>query len=333
MKKIFNKVLDMSDKILFQEYFLKKKNFLNYSNEIRQNYKKKNFINSISKIQYILNFLKKDKFHKIVDLKNIIDVKEENINFVAFRCDIDAGVWSLEKMSKLFNKYNLSVYFYILINSYYYGQIFKNNIERNTFFFKNYLSKLKNENQKVGIHNDIYGLIKSGHNGIRFLKQEINWLNKKNYNIISSSAHNSAYVYGAENFQIFKEFSNSINKKFFLKNYNLKTGMMSQKSLGLTFEANFPEINLKKKELRKYFKKRNDPIRNKIWLTNHFLKNPIYTSRYDVDIWVTGKNSWFIADRKSRKIYFNKNINEIINFFKTEKEKKIVLNLHPEYFE
>ena len=117
MKKIFNKVLEMSDKILFQEYFLKKKNFLNYSNEIRKNYKKINFINSISKIQYILDFLKKDKFHKIIDLKNIIDVKEKNINFVAFRCDIDAGVWSLEKMSKLFNKYNLSVYFYILLRS------------------------------------------------------------------------------------------------------------------------------------------------------------------------------------------------------------------------
>ena len=83
MKKIFKKVFKTSDKILFQEFFLKKENFLNYSNEIRQNYKKKNFINSISKIQYILNFLKKDKFHKIVDLKNIIDVKEENINFFA----------------------------------------------------------------------------------------------------------------------------------------------------------------------------------------------------------------------------------------------------------
>ena len=55
MKKIFKKVFKTSDKILFQEFFLKKENFLNYSNEIRQNYKKKKFINSISKIQYILN--------------------------------------------------------------------------------------------------------------------------------------------------------------------------------------------------------------------------------------------------------------------------------------
>ena len=81
------------------------------------------------------------------------------------------------------------------------------------------------------------------------------------------------------------------------------------------------------------FKKKNDPIRNKIWLKNHFLQNPIYNSRYDVDIWVTGKNSWFIADRKGKKIYFNKNINEIISFLKTEKGKKIVVNLHPDYFE
>ena len=65
---------------MFQEYFLKKKNFLNYSNEIRKNYKKINFINSISKIQYILDFLKKDKFHKIIDLKNIIDVNEADFN-------------------------------------------------------------------------------------------------------------------------------------------------------------------------------------------------------------------------------------------------------------
>ena len=40
MKKIFKKVFKTSDKILFQEFF-KKENFLNYSNEIRQNYKKK----------------------------------------------------------------------------------------------------------------------------------------------------------------------------------------------------------------------------------------------------------------------------------------------------
>ena len=41
VKKKLERIFYTSDNILFQDYFLKKKNFLNYSNEIRKNYKKK----------------------------------------------------------------------------------------------------------------------------------------------------------------------------------------------------------------------------------------------------------------------------------------------------
>ena len=43
MKKLSQKIFDKTDNIIFKDYFLKKKNFLNYSNEIRINYKKKKF--------------------------------------------------------------------------------------------------------------------------------------------------------------------------------------------------------------------------------------------------------------------------------------------------
>lgn len=329
---IYNKYFRYLDKFIFKDYFIKKKNF---EISILQNLhvaKKNNFLNNLDLLDDLILKIKRNNKLKIVQLNEIVSSCSKNTNLLSFRVDIDAGIWSLKKMAKIFNKHKIICPFYILAGSYYYGSKCNQNFfEKNDFFFNNYLDVIKNENQLIGIHNNILDFYISGLDGLEILKSEINFLNKKKYNIKSSSSHNSAWYYGAENFQIFEDFINKDINKGFFTNKNIRLGLIKMSSLGLDFEANFPTL-VNKKNLKYFSYKTSDPIRDVIWLKNHFINNPIYESAYDTDIWLVGKNNFFIADRIRKTINLDCTFDKILDYLDTYNNNKIIFNLHPEYF-
>ena len=161
--------------------------------------------------------------------------------------------------------------------------------------------------------------------GTKEVENELCWL--RNFtNIDSVCAHNCYYVFGAENFEIFKELTNRESISY--KNKKIPLAKLSVKELNIT-EINYPII-----------KKNIDTIKlmDKSWKrTESFNKavhnNKIFYHNYNINIWCVGRNEWLISNNKDdffiitqfrNMIKYLDNLNSNI--------KSIVFNLHPIYF-
>lgn len=271
----------------------------------------------------LITYIKENDKFKNVNLLNLHDIINNKIN-VAFRNDIDCDIYTAKKMSKYYRDNKIITTFFLLHTSNYYRKNNNYPIDRCKDLSNNILD-INNEYCSIGLHLDpLYVYINLNDDGTQEVKNEINWL-RKIVDINCVCAHNSYYVFGAENFEIFKELSK--RDSFIYKSKNIPLSTISMKELDIV-EVNYPLI----KNLNNF--KLSNPSWSRFEIFNKAVhNNEIFDHNYDVNIWCIGRNEWIISDRVNK--YFSiRTYDKVINYLDNIKSnvKNIVFNLHPIYF-
>jgi hypothetical protein len=256
---------------------------------------------------------------------------------LSLRHDVDAGVWCAPRMARALAKNSSPGVFYFLHTAAYYG--FVSPIGSAQFIRQPVLSGIVravvSTDCEVGLHNDALHVFKTWHlDGCQALEQEVGWLREHGAKVASTSAHNSGYVYGGENFELFRGLAAWGRDRL---QDGTQLGVVSQETLGIAFEANYPLPSKKRPaetELVHYHQPHAEPIRNQLWLENHFLNNPYFISAYDIDAWLTGHDRWFIADRRGDGLLKDMVTTEqVLSYLSSiENGATVVVNIHPDYF-
>lgn len=282
--------------------------------------------NKFNMLENLITYLKNKSNFIINNFENIISDK---INII-LRCDIDCDIKTAIKMAKYFNKEKIYSYFFLLHTSLYYRQNRKYPICRCEDLQQNIL-KISGKFNTVGLHIDpldVYINLDHG-DGQTEVINEINYLNKiLGYNIKYICAHNSAIVYGAENFEIFKELTN--RKYFTYKENKIPLGTLSLKELNLK-ELNFPKIKIKNNNIELLTDKWD---KNKIFKKSVH-NNDVFQHNYNINIWCIGEDKWIISNHYNNYfdiVTYDKIIEYLDKLQNTKENNVIVFNLHPIYF-
>ena len=148
--------------------------------------------------------------------------------------------------------------------------------------------------------------------GTKEVENKIKWL-RDFVPVTTVRAHNSYPVYGAENFEIFKEISynNRISIKY--KNQLIPLSCISLKTLGVK-EINFPIIKQGTNPTSSF--ERLECFKETVF------KNKIFKHGYNINIWCTGNDEWLISDYEED--YFEiVTFKNVINYLDNLKLKKI----------
>jgi hypothetical protein len=168
--------------------------------------------------------------------------------------------------------------------------------------------------------------------GISCLKEEIAFLRSLGGNIFGSAAHNSAVVYGAECFEIFRGYAVGNRGVVHWRNQSVDLQAVEMTDLGLTYEANHPILrpHLDLAKLQGLIDFPNDPLRNPDWQKKYFVDHPIFQRGYGYDAWLIGKDLWVVAG--NGKCHFPLKFDELFEFLSTLPPKtSIVFSIHPIY--
>jgi len=253
---------------------------------------------------------------------------------VSFRLDVDGGIWSMAPLATALARRAIPGWFFLLHTAAYYGVFSPRGIFVRQPGFPPYLADLVATGQEIGIHNDALKVYALGIDGVGALRSEIRWLRRHGASVRASVAHNSAPVFGAENFEIFEDLCLAERKQLELCERMVPLGTVSAQALGLMFEANHARLAtaLDAKAWTAFLNLRvDDPIRNPIWLRPYFLENPVFTRGYDTDIWLTGNNAWVIACRRNNCLQSAVTHDGVIEYLERSTGDRIVINIHPDY--
>lgn len=297
-------------------------------------YHQKALLNCIGDIE---TFLDRILALPMLDVRSLADatspVSAER-SAVSFRLDVDGGIWSMAPLATALARRAIPGWFFLLHTAAYYGIFSPKGVFVRQPGFPPYLADLVATGQEIGIHNDTLKVFALGIDGVGALRSEIRWLRRHGASVGASAAHNSAPVFGAENFEIFKGLCLAERTQLKLGERMIALGAVSAQALGLMFEANHAlvEAGTDAKALSAYLDLRvDDPIRNPVWLRHHFLENPVFASAYETDIWLTGNNAWFIACRRDKRLEFPVTHEGVVEYLERSKSERIVINIHPDY--
>lgn len=315
--------------------------------------------------EFFLSKLSSMSHIEVVNLKNLFS----DSNFskdkakVVFRHDIDHDLTTAVEMSKVEKKFNLlGTYFIHHSSPFYYGFFDKDLIFNRYQSLADCYLEIQSNGAEVGVHIDPFQIYRLGIDGAEALVCEIKWLRGIGLKISTVSTHGSAPHYGAENFEIFKEwqlyerdtvsslgagamplglfaFSEEAHRQFsgsdsLPKKVDLPLGVLSAEELGLKLEANFasPVDNVDWDRVELYFKKaKTDDI--KTHLSYYLHKNSYCRWGQDYTIWLYGWNTWVIAATDSQGIFIpDASTLDVIKFLGSlSGGEKAVLHIHPVY--
>jgi len=221
---------------------------------------------------------------------------------IALRHDIDADIVTGIRCARTNAEAGVPASFFVLHTSHYYGRHEQQDAE--TVFvrhdgFKSLLADLVATGIEVGIHNDALGVIMDhGCDGIAHFRGEIDWLRQQGADIRSGAAHNSAAVYGAENFEIFEGLAVGDRRLLRWRGRTVPLQQLDMAALGLDYEGNHPRLRdrLDPKRLAAITPTgRSDLLRDPEWQRAYFLEHPVFERGYGYDAWLIGADAWILA--------------------------------------
>jgi hypothetical protein len=290
-----------------------------YSEAVRQNaqdfqHNLKTMSNGMDLYERVILELRDNKRVDFIPLRDIPGRNSEDKITVAIRHDVDISLDGALECARILARYGVPGTFYILHTAYYYGFWGEDG-----GFYRNL--ELVERLKRFIVHG-----------------AELDWLRTNGINIKSTAAHNSAPVYGAENFEIFK--GKSARDYFIDKNgIKIPLQVLDESELGLSFEANFPAINkpLSSGRLKAFLNMSGkDSTQSEEWMKIYLTEHPIFTRGYDITCWLNGKDSWIIGSHKtSQDIEYEWDVktDELLSKFSCQgwNNCKVVFVFHPCY--
>jgi hypothetical protein len=161
------------------------------------------------------------------------------------RHDVDIDIRCALDMARLEIRYGVRSTWFILHTAPYYGEFGPTGLRRHDSM-RHVYRELQNIGHEVALHTDslhVYQM--QGRDGAAALTVEIDWLRKSGIDIVGTTAHNSASVYGAENFAIFRGRPRSFRPAGAEPHAEIvhegrwsPLGVLDERELGLQYEAN-----------------------------------------------------------------------------------------------
>jgi hypothetical protein len=175
--------------------------------------------------------------------------------------------------------------------------------------------------------------------GAERVRQELAWLRFSGAIVRGTVAHNSAPVYGGENYEIFKERVLWRREARSPDGRTLPLGVLSEKELDLTYEGNFaiPKGNFMPEEAAEFVMHRTGAdVRSEVWMRRYLLDNPCCDRAIDYQFWLIGRDQWVAAGKHDGHELFEWQIdsNRLLDLIKNLSENtRSVLVIHPDYFD
>ena len=183
----------------------------------------------------------------------LVDQFPDNEVRCGIRHDVDLDIRTAVEQAKLENKHGIRTTYYILHTAPYYGEFINKVFYRNESMINVY-EEIQDLGHEIALHTDALKVYQDYKiDGADSLVTEITWLRENGINLVGTTAHNSASVYGAENYAIFK----GKNRSLFLSlpsETNSKTvvspdevifngkwaplQVLDENKLGLSYESN-----------------------------------------------------------------------------------------------
>lgn len=256
---------------------------------------------------------------------------------VSLRHDVDIDYKLSLDCARTLARYGVPGSFYYLHTAYYWGQWSANHFLRNPNI-AHLLKDVAVTGCEIGLHIDPIHLYLNGFNGAESVVKELEFIRGLGIQVHGVATHNSAPVYGADNFEIFKGYSFGGRSNFMAKNIQIPLQTLDMASLNLTYEANFPLIRPAfSREAQDYISYclPSAAINNKQWMYQYLHNNPCYARAHEVICWVHGPNNWVWSDIRTNtfgwKLHFSDiiyKLNELIN----QPPCRVLFILHPCFF-
>ena len=304
--------------------------------QVSLNYQKLNWVSSFLVYRKLVDALASSQKIEVRPLKHLMEPMQDSEVIVSLRHDMDADIVTGVRAARYLARKGLPGSFFLLHTSHYYGAL-----EDDIFYrfsgLRSFINDFLAAGIELGLHADPLSLYYDRHiNGTQAVKTELAWLRSLNVNISGTVAHNSAPVYGAENFEIFKGLSVGGRKNVTHNNKKLPLQTLDMNDTGLLYEGNYPIANdsLNPAEVKNYFELSvGECIHDTKWQHYYFIDNPFFRRQYEVDIWLIKNDTWVIASRiLDEEGLLTVDTAGLIDYLnEVGFGKRIVVSVHPEY--
>ncbi len=240
---------------------------------------------------------------RIVPLKDLFARSGGERLRIALRYDVDMNPCTALRIARFNARYGVCGSFFLLHTALYYGMNRSDGFVRNPML-SDWIRGLALAGQEVGLHIDPLAVyFEHEIDGLQAVKTEIEWIRSLGVPVHGAAAHNSYPVYGAENFEIFREFVTG--RRLWIKHDRVRCplGTVGLRDLALAYEANYPQpIPVQRRWLaglrgRKWKRdSRPDAVNDSNWMRTYLLDNPAYDRGFGMRIWYHGPNQWTVAD-------------------------------------
>jgi peptidoglycan/xylan/chitin deacetylase (PgdA/CDA1 family) len=294
------------------------------------------FTNPFNLYRQLVDALVANRRVVIRPLKKLMEPAPKATVVVGLRHDVDDDILTGLRVARYLARVGVPGSFYLLHISHYYGRFEGAKFLRHPAMME-YVRGLVVAGCEIGLHTDALGIYtRHGIDGAAAVKAEIAWLWEQGAKISGTSSHNSAPVYGAENFEIFKNRSLGGRDGLAVGKRRIPLGALDEKELGLTYEANYPVLPAQPDPaaLSLYLvPPEQDAIRSRSWLEGYFLKNPVFRPGYDASVWLLGRDQWVIACHNgTQSLMWPADLKTVLEFLdECSDGMRIVFNIHPEY--
>lgn len=233
----------------------------------------------------------------LVPLGHILDRPGPGVARIAFRHDLDIDHRTGLRCARFLARHGVPGSFYLLHTAYYYGCFEGKRFSRDPFLAA-YIRDLALTGVEVGLHIDPLRVYHEfGMDGAHAVTEELTWIRGLGVPVRSTVGHNSAPVYGAENFEIYAGKSARARlRKTGHKSIRLQS--LDEAALGLEYEANFPAIRdpLDMDALERFASfEAADAVRDRDWMRIYLRDHPIFERAYDVTCWHCGGDAWVVC--------------------------------------
>lgn len=304
--------------------------------QVSDSYRDIGLVNSFSLYRRVIDALEKNRSIEIRPLARLMGPVSEGRSILSLRHDMDADIVTGLRAARFLASRGIPGSFYILPTSHYYGEMV-NKVFYRYSALADFVAGFVATGCEFGVHADpLHFYCKHGCDGINALKAELEWLRSRGASISGVVAHNSAVVYGAENFEVFRGMAAANRSELKYGGRTIQLQSVAMKQIGLDYEGNYPILPDKLDPLHIYEYVRlskDDGVRKSAWLDLYFLNNPFFDRQYEVDIWLLGEDSWVIADRGVHKqLIWPVTTADMLTWLnELQQGVRVVMNIHPEY--
>lgn len=299
-------------------------------------YKELGVVSPFSVYKQVVDALAINPGFEVRPMRQLMDPADGEKVIISLRHDLDGDIVTGVRAARYLARKGLPGTFYLLHTSHYYGAV-ENNVFCRFAGLESFIAELIATGCELGLHCDPLHLYCTYNiNGAQAVKSEIAWLKSLGVKVSGSVAHNSAIVFGAENFEVFQHRSIAGRRSFSYKGKSVPLQVLDEGKLGLTYEGNYPvpPEKLDAGKVSEYLRlSTGDCVRNIEWLHYYFLDNPFFGRGYDVDIWLLACDAWVIAKRgEHAEVLWPVDTSGVLSYLsQLDGGVRVAVCVHPEY--